>query len=103
MSKNLKTIFHHRKQIVEGLINTIIKTDSVEAIAKARFDICRECKEIDRTGEHCMVSGTQPCCKSCGCSLALKTRSLSSGCPEGHWGEVLTEKQEALYNQLKVI
>ena len=30
-----------------------------------------------------MAPGTQPCCGECGCSLALKTRALSSDCPLG--------------------
>ena len=39
---------------------------------------------LDIKGLNCAASGTQPCCASCGCSLAFKTRSLSSSCPLGH-------------------
>jgi len=43
--------------------------------------ICKECPKIDTVGLTCMVTGTQPCCSVCGCSLALKLRSLDSSCP----------------------
>ena len=61
------------------------KTKHVEDIAFFRNEICRVCEFIDTTGAKCAVPGTQPCCGECGCSLKLKTRSLSSDCPRGFW------------------
>lgn len=50
-----------------------------------------------------MVPGTQPCCNQdkggCGCSLKLKTRSLSSECPTGKWKAEITEEEEDQLNQ----
>ena len=42
---------------------------------------CKKCPLLDTTGTSCAVVGTQPCCSVCGCSLALKLRSLESECP----------------------
>ena len=50
-----------------------------------------------------MVPGTQPCCNQnlggCGCSLGMKTRSLSSDCPKGYWKAELSEDEENQLNQ----
>ena len=46
------------------------------------------------------MPGTQPCCGECGCSLALKTRSLSSECAEGHWTSVLTDEEDINHEEL---
>jgi hypothetical protein len=50
-----------------------------------------------------MVPGTAPCCNKelggCGCCLALKTRSLSSECPKGHWKAELTQEEEDKLNE----
>jgi hypothetical protein len=50
------------------------------------------------------VPGTKPCCKLCGCSLALKTRSLSSACADEdnkRWDAILTEEEDdQLNNQI---
>jgi hypothetical protein len=46
---------------------------------------------MDTVGTDCAVVGTQPCCAVCGCSLALKLRSLESECPHPDgpkWKEV---------------
>jgi len=49
------------------------------------MEICNECDQLDLEGKDCAMYGTQPCCSNCGCSLAFKTRSLSSECPLGKW------------------
>ncbi len=59
--------------------------------------ICNACLEIDRKGENCLVSGTQPCCSICGCKLAFKTRSLASECPHpsgSKWKATMTQEEE---------
>lgn len=48
---------------------------------------------MDRLGTKCELYGTQPCCSLCGCSLKLKTRSLSSSCPANKWKAVISEEE----------
>ena len=43
--------------------------------------ICSTCPELDPQGSKCVITGTQPCCGVCGCSLAMKLRSMDSECP----------------------
>lgn len=96
----LKQIFNNRKQILEGIKNNLFKKEHIEEIAFQRLQICIECKHYDIKGEGCLVIGTAPCCNKntggCGCSLALKTRSLSSSCPleQPKWKAELTEEEE---------
>ena len=91
---NVKTIWENKKEILDGIKNRVFKKDAVEAIAAERNKICEGCEFIDKEGHHCLVTRTRPCCGSCGCSLSLKQRSLSSDCPEGYWDQVLTEEQD---------
>jgi hypothetical protein len=79
---------------MEGIKNSIIRDEYVEAIAKERLETCSTCVRKDDVGEHCLVKGTQPCCNLCGCSLSLKVRSLSSSCPDMRWDAVITEEDE---------
>lgn len=100
----LNQIFKNRKQILEGIKNNIFKKEHVEEIAFQRLLICTECDHYDISGEGCLVIGTAPCCNKntggCGCSLSLKTRSLSSACPltVPKWEAVLTEEEENKLN-----
>jgi hypothetical protein len=96
---NLIKIWKERNQIAEGIKNNIFKTKHVEDIAFFRNEICRSCEFIDTVGSQCAVPGTQPCCSACGCSLKLKTRSLSSSCPKGFWMNELTQEEEDLLNK----
>lgn len=97
-------IWTHRKQIFEGITNSIFKKDIVEKIAAERLLICKSCPLIDLKGDKCMVPGTQPCCSACGCKLSFKTRSLSSECanPDGPlWPSILEpEEEDKLYNDI---
>lgn len=79
---------------MEGIVNNVFKKEHVEEISQKRINICITCPEIDYEGSMCAMPGTQPCCKSCGCSLSLKTRSLSSECPLLKWGAVLNQKED---------
>ncbi len=90
----ISDIFKNRKQILEGIKNKIFKQEHVEAEAELRWKICAECNSLDREGSKCMVSGTQPCCAQCGCSLGFKLRSLSSSCPLGKWHSIMSEEEE---------
>jgi len=86
--------FKSRKQILEGIKNKIFKKEHVEAEAAKRWAKCRQCPSLDTKGSKCMVKGTAPCCSECGCSLSLKTRSLSSDCPLGKWKALMDEDTE---------
>ena len=86
--------FRSRKQILEGIKNRIFKKEHVEAEAARRWSICRECPSLDTKGSKCMAPGTQPCCSECGCSLSIKTRALSSGCPLEKWKALMDEETE---------
>jgi len=97
--KSLIEAFKNLDKIIAGAFNTLFKRRRVEAVAKKRMSICNKCELLDTEGSNCFVTGTQPCCSDCGCSLALKTRSLSSGCPKGKWEAVMTEEEEEQLNQ----
>ena len=89
-------------QVYEGVKNKIWKKEYVELIAADRYKTCKECDQFDVKGSNCTVPGTQPCCSGCGCSLALKTRALSSACPIGKWDQIMNEADEdALNNNIE--
>ena len=79
--KTIIQIWNNKRLIIQGLCNTIFKSDPVEKIARERLLICRTCLLYDGKGTNCSMPGTQPCCGECGCSLALKLRSMDSSCP----------------------
>lgn len=91
MSGSLKQIWKNRKQILEGITNAVIRDEFVEDVARVRLEVCDQCPS---KGDDCVVIGTSPCCNECGCSLAFKTRSLSSECPLGKWQALTTEEHE---------
>jgi hypothetical protein len=97
IKNKLKQLYANRSKIYEGLKNSLVKDEFVEQIAKARFEICKACPHIDLKGDQCMVAKTQPCCGKCGCSLGMKTRSLSSDCGDEEnprWVAVLSQEEE---------
>jgi hypothetical protein len=96
----LGKIWENRKQIMEGVKNSIIRDAFVEKVAEERRKICDSCIRKDDEGTSCVVPGTQPCCNLCGCSLSFKLRSLSSECPDLRWHAVLTEEEEDKLNLL---
>lgn len=102
--KALKTIWSNKTKIFEGVKNSIFKSEHVEEIAAARMEICNACPHIDHEGDSCLVSGTQPCCGKCGCSLKLKLRSLSSQCGDEEnprWLALLSpEEEQALKEEI---
>jgi hypothetical protein len=100
MANTITKIWKNRKEIMEGIRNAMIRDEFVEMVAKLRSDVCDACDLKDTKGKSCAVKGTAPCCSSCGCSLAFKTRSLSSECPEGKWYAVITEEDEDQLDKL---
>jgi hypothetical protein len=101
MANNLKNIWSNRKQILEGITNSLIRDEFVEDVAKARLEICDNCPNKDIEGTECVMPGSKPCCGLCGCSLTFKTRSLSSECPDGKWKALMTEEEEDQLDNLK--
>jgi len=97
----LLEIWKKKGEILEGIKNSVFKTEHVEEVAAARNAICQSCDLRDRTGDECVMPGTQPCCGVCGCSLQFLQRSLSSKCEEGKWDAILTDEEaDALDNHL---
>ena len=93
----LGKIWAARKQILEGVVNNVVRDEFVETVAAYRESICKGCEYYD--GE-CSVAGTGPCCGACGCSLKFKLRSLSSPCgaiskgEDPKWLPVMSQQQE---------
>lgn len=102
LGENIIRVWKAKGQILEGIKNSIFRRDDVEEIAQGRMFICANCDTYDETGTGCLAPGTQPCCNQdkggCGCSLKLKTRSLSSSCPKGHWQAEISQDEEDLLN-----
>lgn len=94
MKNTLIQIWKNKGKILEGITNSVFKNEHVEEVAAQRQAICDSCEFIDKTGKSCVVPGTQPCCGACGCSLALKLRSLSSACDKQKWEAVVTQEEE---------
>lgn len=93
-------IWKNRSLILEGIKNYIFTNDDIELLAKERLEKCMSCPHVDIVGKKCMMPGTEPCCSLCGCSLELKTRSLSSSCADEKnpkWKAVITEQDEDEY------
>jgi hypothetical protein len=86
--------FGNLDKIAEGVKNKIFKNEDVEEIAKARWLECVHCPHLDEKGDKCAIKATKPCCGKCGCSIGIKIRSLSSGCPVGKWKPVVDKKGE---------
>ena len=101
-AESLKQVWKNKGKIFEGLKNRLIADQNIKSIATDRLLICQsnKCGAYDMSGKGCLVKGTQPCCSNlpeaggCGCKLAYKAWSLSSECPKGFWGAVMSEDKE---------
>ena len=96
--KSFIKVWKNRKQIAEGIKNKIFKQEHIEEIFEERLAICQKCIHYDLEGKNWYVPGTQPCCGECGCSLALKLRSLSSDCGLAKWKALTSEEEEDQIN-----
>lgn len=85
----IKTVWANKNEILDGVKNTMFKTEEVEQIARRRLIVCNTCEH--KSHDKCAVPGTGPCCDLCGCSLKLKTRSISTDCPDSspRWKAVI--------------
>jgi hypothetical protein len=101
---NIREIWKNKTKILEGIKNSLIKSEHIEQIASERMKLCEACDLIDRKGSECALPGTQPCCGECGCKLSYKVRSLSSECPHpkrSRWNAILSEEDEdKFYDQI---
>jgi len=73
-------LWKNKWKILEGLWNRTFRKMHVEKVFQQRLKICAVCPHLDSQGAECYIPGTAPCCGKCGCELATKLRSLSSGC-----------------------
>jgi hypothetical protein len=83
----LRDIWDNKEKITEGIKNTLLKDKFVEEVHEERMAICNSC--TDKSTK--CIPGVSECCGLCGCSLAFKTRSLSSRCPANKWLEIIEE------------
>lgn len=97
---SLIKLWKEKGKILEGIGNRIFKKEHVEEIHDERMEICKQCPHLDTEGSSCYVSGTQPCCSLCGCSLGLKLRSLSSECDDKRWKAVLDDDEQEMLDDL---
>jgi hypothetical protein len=99
MASKLSKIWKERYKIIDGFVNSLMKDEFIESVAKERNDICNDC---EHKGNKCMIPKTGPCCNLCGCSLKLKTRSLSAECDLKKWKAFITpEEEDELEHQFK--
>jgi hypothetical protein len=97
---NLLKIWKNRGKILEGIKNNIFKKEHVVQIAEERRIICEACEYHDVEGSKCASNlAPKPCCGHCGCSIKLKTFSMSSECPVGKWKSVMNEEEEKEFEQ----
>jgi hypothetical protein len=85
MIPDLKTIWKNKKEIIEGVSNSIIKKQAVEDVANLRYSICKECPSLSTN----CAKFVSECCNICGCSLEFKTRSMKSSCPADKWPSII--------------
>lgn len=98
----------NKGKIIEGLLNSLLRTRYVEKIAVRRNKLCSSnvCGLYNAPGnaDNCFVPG-QPCCAGCGCKLAWKQRSLASHCylkdmgQTPLWEAEMTEDEEKKYRE----
>lgn len=81
MSQSYRHFITKIPQIIEGWKNLVIPNSRVEALAVKRLQICFTCPE-NSTPNEIKLSST---CKSCGCVLEAKSRSVASQCPKNKW------------------
>lgn len=86
-------IWKSKSEIIDGIKNRIFTSETVENLSKERMTECDKCENIDREGTHCVVPGTAPCCKLCGCCLSLATRSLYYKCEMGKWENYISKSE----------
>lgn len=72
MSK-VEEIANGLKNVVRSKLN--LTTEQEETLFASRRKIC----------DACPFNKDNTTCEVCGCILALKTKSINTTCPKGHW------------------
>jgi len=97
----LKKLWKDKKQILEGISNSLFIREEVEKVAIYREERCQDCEFYDSSGSSPkVVLKGKPACSICGCNIKFLTHSLSSKCSrheiglEPLWIEELTEEEE---------
>jgi len=98
MSNLLIRAWKNKGAILEGVKNNVFKKEHVEEIYNHRLEICKGCPSMDIKGDSCAIPNTAPCCGECGCSFAIKLRSLSAGCDLDKWDPECSEEEEDAIN-----
>jgi hypothetical protein len=91
------------KHIIEGIKNSIIVREGVEAIANERYEICKVCaKNSANKGQENFDPGPyysslrpDEHCSMCACNIHAKVRSLHTECPISKWEAVATKEEAA--------
>lgn len=82
---SLSKIWKNRRNIWEGLWNSMFSSKPIKKMALERKVICEVCPHLDKTGDKCFVPGTQPCCSLCGCKMAWKWFAPKEDCDDNRW------------------
>ena len=48
-------------------------------VAQARYDLCKQCPELEKITSRC---------RKCGCFMKIKVKLDIAECPLGHWAQV---------------
>ena len=80
------------QEIYDGWKNLLIPEEElkphIEKVAASRLNICNTCEHD--SSKHITYRFDRHC-KLCGCTLATKTRSLTSECPLDKWSAAVKE------------
>lgn len=91
------------KRIFEGIANSIIVREGVEAIANERYEVCKACpKNSSNKGQESFDPGPyysslrpDEHCSMCACNIHAKVRSLHIACPIDKWTAEVTKEEAA--------
>lgn len=100
---NLKRIWEHKREILDGVANSLFIRESIEQVALERTSICESnrCGFYDKEGisDKVNIPGVSSC-GVCGCVIHLLTRSMHSKCSlhelgkQPLWESQLTKEEE---------
>jgi len=78
-----KNLLNKSHNIVQGYSNLLFKSEEVEKMAKARYDVCLACPKKQPL---IVINGVQHyICTLCTCPIDAKVRAPDEVCPKGDW------------------
>lgn len=79
----IRKAWKNKKQIVEGLTNTIFHKPALDTIISQRLQQCRNCNFYSENAKKTGYKTRRPDihCINCGCNIELKTSCMSCSCP----------------------